>query len=110
MGIGLPDWVKGGITRVVKDHGGTFTYRNADGSRTVVTGQDDEYPAAECAKDLQARITHFGSVGVADLDAMLDSGKIVMMPCPACKFEGRRQHMLTIKKLDGKFTVSTGAA
>jgi hypothetical protein len=110
MGIGLPDFVKDYITQLVEEHGGTFTYRNADGSRTVVTGPGDEYPATECAKDMEAGINVFSCVGVADLDAMLNSGKIVMLPCPACKFEGRKQHMLTIKKLDGKFTVSTGAA
>jgi hypothetical protein len=42
MGIGLPDWVKEGITRLVQEHGGIFTYRNADGSWTVVNGDEHE--------------------------------------------------------------------
>jgi hypothetical protein len=65
-----------------------------------------KYPATECAKDMQAGLAHMGGTGDAVVDASLERGRIIMMPCPACAFEGRRQHMLTVEKRGGKFVVA----
>jgi hypothetical protein len=65
------------------------------------------YPPSECAKDMQTGLAHFGGTGDAAVDASLAKGNMIMLPCPACAFafEGRKLHMLTVQKRDGRFTV-----
>jgi hypothetical protein len=65
----------------------------------------DDYPKAECAKDLEAGFNRFGDTGDEAMDAMLAKGQIVMMPCPACT-EAGKPHMLTVTKGGGKFSVT----
>jgi hypothetical protein len=62
----------------------------------------ENYPHAECAKDLEAGANHFGNLGDHTADATLAKGGVVMLFCPACTAAGR-PHMLSVKKENGRF-------
>jgi hypothetical protein len=65
----------------------------------------DNYPHEECAGDLERGVNYLGNLGVPKLDAMLDRGITVMVPCQSCQHEGR-VHLLAIKKKGQRFRVS----
>ena len=66
----------------------------------------DDYPATECAKDMEAGLNHFGDTGDPHMDAVLAREGVVMLPCPACAASRLRLHTLTIEKRGDRFLVT----
>ncbi len=71
MGNGVPDFLKDEITRLVKEHGGTFVYRDENGARIIVK---DGSKVAEATSGVMRNPELVEAMVKALVVAMMDGG------------------------------------